>query len=83
MIYTVISSAKRHDLDVWTYLRDVLERLAQGEEDLDALLPDRWKVTHPEAVRSYRQREREAKAAATRERRRRRRSLERAGATEC
>jgi len=80
VIYTIISSAKRHDLDVWTYLRDALERLAKGEEDLDALLPDRWKASHPEAVRTYRQHEREAKAAAKRERRRRRRTLERANA---
>jgi hypothetical protein len=76
VIYTIISSAKRHDLDIWTYLRRVLERLARGEKDLDALLPDRWKASHPEAVRTYRQHERESEAAATRARRQRRRELE-------
>ena len=78
MIYTVVSSAKRHDLDVWAYLRDVLKQLARGVEDLDSLLPDRWKASHPEAVRTYRQDEREAKAIAKRQRRRRRRVLQRA-----
>jgi len=62
-------------MEVW-----LQERLAKGEEDLDALLPDRWKASHPEAVRTYRQHEREAKAGAKRERRRRRRTLERANA---
>ncbi len=27
VLYTLVSSAARHDLDVWAYLRDVLERL--------------------------------------------------------
>jgi hypothetical protein len=83
VIYTIISSAKRHDLDIWSYLRDVLERLARGEKDLDALCPDRWKASHPEAVRTYRQHERESKAAATRARRQRRRELECVSAGEC
>jgi hypothetical protein len=73
VLYTVISSAKRHDLDIWAYVRDVLERLTRGEPDLDALLPNRWKAAHPEAVRTYRQHEREAKAAAKRARRQDRR----------
>ena len=78
VIYTIISSAHRHLLDIWAYLRDVLERLAKGEDDLDALLPDRWKATHPEAVRTYRQHEREAQAAARRKRRRQRRTFQHA-----
>ena len=32
VILTVVASAHRHDLDVWAYLRDVLQRLAEGEE---------------------------------------------------
>lgn len=78
VFYTIISSAKRHDLDTRAYLRDVLERLAGGEPNVDDLLPDRWKQAHPEAVRSYRQHEREAKSAAKRLRRQRRRLAERA-----
>jgi transposase len=62
VILTVIASAHRHDLDVWAYLRDVLQRLAQGEADLEALLPDIWKASHPEHVRTFRAEERGRRA---------------------
>lgn len=61
-ILTVVASADRHDLDVWAYLRDVLERLASGETDLNSLLPDVWKTQHPEHVRTFRAEEREQRA---------------------
>jgi transposase len=80
ILYTVVASAARHDLDVWAYLRDALERLAIGDADPATLLPDVWAAAHPEAIRSYRAHEREAKAAAKRARRQRRRALERAKA---
>ena len=62
VILTVIASAHRHDLDVWAYLRDVLERLARGESDLEQLLPDVWKAAHPQHVRTFREEEREQRA---------------------
>jgi transposase len=62
VILTVIASAHRHDLDVWAYLRDILERLAQGEDNLEALLPDVWKATHPQHVRTFREDERKDRA---------------------
>ena len=77
-IYTVISSARRHELDIWAYLRDVLDHLAREDVDLDALLPDRWKQSHPEHVHIFRIREREAQATARQERRRRQRAFRRA-----
>jgi len=77
ILYTVVASAARHNLDVWAYLRDVLEKLAKGEPRLDSLLPDVWAAAHPEAIRSYRAHEREAVATAKRARRERRRALER------
>jgi transposase len=77
-IYTVISSARRHELDIWAYLRDVLDHLAKEDVDLDALLPDRWKQSHPEHVHIFRIREREAQATARQERRRRQRAFHRA-----
>jgi transposase len=80
ILYTVVASAARHDLDVWAYLRDVLEQLALGAADLPSLLPDVWAATHPAALRSYRAHEREALAAAKRARRQRRRALEQAKA---
>ena len=77
ILYTVVASAARHDLDIWAYLCDGMERLARGENDLAALLPDAWATAHPTVIRSYRAHEREANAAAKRARRDRRRALER------
>ena len=62
IILTVVASAYRHDLDVWAYLRDVLERLATGEDDVEALLPDVWKAAHGEHVREFRTDERQQRA---------------------
>jgi len=59
---TLASSARRHDLDVWTYVKDVLDQLLAGSTDYHSLLPDVWKQSHPEAVRVYRVEERRDKA---------------------
>jgi transposase len=43
VLFTIISSAKRHKLNTWAYLRDVLWRLADLKPgELEQLLPDRW-----------------------------------------
>lgn len=62
MLMSLVSSAKRHDLDVWVYVKDILDQLLAGETDYEKLLPDRWKLDHPDAVRSYRVEERRDKA---------------------
>ena len=54
MLMTLVSSAKRHHLDVWMYLKNVLDRILSGETDYSRLVPDVWKADHPEAVREYR-----------------------------
>jgi transposase len=77
-ILSVISSAHRHDLDVWAYLRDVLEQLARGPSDLSALPPDRWKTVHPEHVRTFREQEKACRAAARRYHRAKRRQAKQA-----
>lgn len=59
---TLVSSARRHDLDVGLYLKDVLDQLLAGCTDYQRLLPDVWKQSHPEAVREYRVEERRDKA---------------------
>lgn len=61
-IMSLVSSARRHDLDVWAYIKDVLDRLLAGETDYRQLLPDVWKQSHPDAVRTYRAQERQDKA---------------------
>ncbi len=62
MLMSLVSSAKRHDLDVWKYVKDVLDQLLAGETDYHKLLPDVWKQSHPEAVRTHRVEERRDKA---------------------
>ena len=58
-LMSIVASAHRHDLDVETYLKDVLDRLLAGSTDYESLLPDVWKQTHPTALRTYRKAERE------------------------
>jgi hypothetical protein len=62
MMMTLVSSARRHDLDVGVYVKDVLDQLLAGSTDYDRLLPDVWKQSHPEAIREYRVEERRDKA---------------------
>jgi transposase len=59
---TLVSSARRHDLDVGVYIKNVLDQLLAGSTDYHSLLPDVWKQQHPEAVRAYRVEERRDKA---------------------
>jgi transposase len=59
---TLVSSAVRNDLDVWAYLKDVLDRLLAGDTNYAALRPDAWKQAHPEAIREYRVTERRDRA---------------------
>jgi hypothetical protein len=72
-LMSLVSSAARNDLDVFLYVKDVLDRLLAGETDYDALRPDTWKQSHPEAIRLYRQEERRSRADAKAVRRARRR----------
>lgn len=55
---TLASSALRNDLDVWLYVKDVLDQLLAGSTDYDRLLPWNWADSHPEAIRTYRAEER-------------------------
>ena len=72
-LLTLVSSAVRNDLDVFVYVKEVLDRLLAGETDYEALRPDVWKLSHPEAVRQYRVEERTARADAKATKRGRRR----------
>jgi transposase len=72
---TLVSSAVRNDLDVWSYLKAVFDALLAGSTDYPSLRPDLWAAAHPEAIRIYRQEERrhraESKSTRRNERRRR------------
>jgi transposase len=74
---TLVSSALRNDLDVWLYVKDVLDQLLSGSTDYERLLPWNWAASHPEAIRQYRveeRRDRSARRASKRAARRRRKS---------
>jgi transposase len=74
VLFTILAGAKRHHLEPWAYLREVLLRLSVAETDLEALLPDRWAARHPEHVLQHRLDESRRRAARQRERRQRRRA---------
>ncbi len=71
---TLVSSAIRNDLDVWAYVKDLLDQLLAGSTDYHSLRPDIWKQSHPEAVRTYRTKERRDRADRKQHRRAQRRS---------
>ena len=71
---TLVSSAVRNDLDVWAYVKDVLDRLLAGSTDYESLRPDRWRQEHPECVREYRLQERRDRADRKQRRRAERRN---------
>jgi transposase len=75
VLFTILAGAKRHRLEPWAYLRDVLLHVSAGETDLEPLLPDRWAANHPEHVLQHRLDESRRKAARQKEARQRRRAI--------
>jgi hypothetical protein len=71
MICTILAGAKRHQLEPWAYLRDVILQLSvdASPESLTRLLPDRWALAHPEHVLAHRLEESRQKAQRRDERR--------------
>ncbi|MGD0109516.1 MAG: IS66 family transposase [Rhodopila sp.] len=74
VLCTILAGAKRHRIEPWSYVRDLLLRLHADDQRLDELLPDRWAAAHPEAVLTHRLDESRAKATRTRARRAHRRA---------
>jgi transposase/FtsZ-binding cell division protein ZapB len=58
-LMTIVSSAIRNDLDVRSYLEDLLNELLSGNRDYESLRPDTWAASHPESIRGHRQKQRE------------------------
>jgi len=55
---TLTSSAHRNDLDIWSYVNDILRRLLDGEPNYEPMLPWNWATEHPKSIRKFRQEER-------------------------
>jgi len=91
IIFTIVASGHRHDLDVWAYLRDALEKLAYGRAAaggdvwaidpavLQGLLPDVWAKSHPESIRTFRADEKQQRAEVRRFKRAQRRRASASG----
>ena len=78
VLYTILAGAKRHRIEPWVYVRDLLLRLHADDPCLEEMLPDRWAAAHPKAILSHRLEESRARAARTRQRRAHRRAHRRA-----
>jgi transposase len=74
VLFTILAGAKRHHLEPWAYVRDVLLRLSAGETDLASFLPDRWAASHSEHVLQHRLDESRRRAARQKARREHRRA---------
>lgn len=72
-MYSLVSTAARHNIDVWAYVDDCLRQLAGGSTDYESLLPDVWRASHPQSIRQYRDAEKESRRLTTQQRRVRRR----------
>jgi len=53
VIYSLIESAKRHKLNPFEYLRDILQKLPDTKiSDLDKFLPDKWNANQSQALQA-------------------------------
>jgi len=74
VLYTILAGAKRHRIEPWAYIRNLLLRLNADDPRLEEMLPDRWAAAHPEAILTHRLDESRARATRTRARRAHRRA---------
>ena len=74
VLCTILAGAKRHRIEPWSYVRELLLRLHADDPRLEEMLPDRWAAAHPAAVLNHRLDESRARAARTRARRAHRRA---------
>ena len=74
MLYTILAGAKRHRIEPWAYVYDLLVRLHADDLRLEEMLPDRWAAAHPDAILNHRLDESHTRAIRTRARRAHRRA---------
>ncbi len=73
-LMSILASAKRHGIEPFEYVRQLLIALSSADVDLRSLLPDIWIAAHPEHLLQYRRDEAEAAARARKQRREKRRA---------
>jgi transposase len=73
ILYSIMAGAKRHRIEPWSYVRELLMRLPADDSQLQDLLPDHWAASHPESVLTHRLEESRNKASAKKLRRQQRR----------
>jgi hypothetical protein len=71
---SILAGAKRHGIEPFAYVRQVLIALASAGVELRSLLPDVWIAAHPDQFLQYRRDEAEAAARARKRRREKRRA---------
>ena len=74
ILMSVLAGAKRHGIEPFAYVRQLLIALSSADVDLRSLLPDVWIAAHPDHFLQYRRDEAEAAARARKRRRERRRA---------
>ena len=74
ILMSILASAKRHGIEPFAYVRQLLIALSSADVDLRSLLPDVWIAAHPEHFLQYRCDESEAAARARKRRREKRRA---------
>jgi transposase len=67
--FSILAGAKRHQIEPFAYVRDLLIAMSSDHVDWNSLLPDVWIAAHPEHVLKYRRDEAEAAASSRRRRR--------------
>jgi transposase len=67
--FSIPAGAKRHRIEPFTYVRDLLVTISAGEPDWNAMLPDVWIAAHPKHFLHYRRDEAESAARSRRRRR--------------
>ena len=79
---SILASAKRHGIEPFAYVRQLLIALSSADVDLRSLLPDIWIAAHPEHFLQYRRDEAEVAARARKRRREKRRAKSKSSSPE-
>src|SRR6185312_14663219 len=74
ILMSILAGAKRHGIEPFEYVRQLLVALSSTEVDLRSLLPEVWIAAHPEHFLQYRRDEADAAARARKRRREKRRT---------